>query len=447
MGSSRFGLLLTLRLSLVFGGLFSTGILLAQPGYHAATLLAAVVTVLLAGEVYGFVSRTNRELARFLDAVRYADFGQRFQSGPLGAGFETLGETFTELLERFRTERAEQEAQLRQLKALLEHVPVPLLSIEADERVVVWNNAARRLLGTIVVRRVEDLSVFGEEFVLQLRHMRAGERRLAGFEVDGVVQRVALSASELTIGGRVERLVSVLDIQSELDGTQQRAWQDLVRVLTHEIMNSITPVSSLARTAVDTVEDARGRVDDAAVRAELDDARDAVATVARRSEGLTDFVERYRKLARPPEPAARRLRVRELFEEVQRVVAAQAPETVVLELRIEPAELELHADFELIVQVLINLVRNAFQALAGRGGRVVMSARLSPRGRVVVEVTDDGPGVAEDIRERIFVPFFTTRRDGSGVGLALSRQIMVAHGGTLSLGDAAEGGAQFSLVF
>lgn len=447
MGSSRFGLLLAARLLAVFLCVLLSGRLLLLPGYHAATLLMLALTTSLVLEMHHFVSRTNRELARFLDAVKYADFGQRFEFGALGAGFETLGETFAGLLERFREERREQETEVRHLKALLEHVPVPLISIYSDETVVAWNNAARRLFGATTIRRLEDLGTFGDDFLLQIRHIEPGQRELSSFVVDGVTQRVTLAASELTIGTRVERLVSVLNIQSELDGMQLSAWQDLVRVLTHEIMNSITPVSSLAKTAADLVEDARGRVADAAVKEELDDAREAVTTVARRSDGLMSFVASYRKLTRPPEPQRERFRVRDLFGDVERIVTQELPASITLDAKIEPEGLELLADREMIGQVLINIVLNARQALGDGTGRIELGARLNARGHVVVDVRDDGPGVPEEIRDRIFVPFYTTRRDGSGVGLALSRQIMVAHGGSIACTEGPTGGAVFALVF
>lgn len=448
MGFNRFSLLLALRLALIFVAVIASGWLLTIPGYHAATLLVLIITVGLAFEVYRFVARTNAELSRFLDAVRYSDFGQRFQFGALGAGFETLGETFTDLLERFREERREQETEVRHLKALLEHVPVPLISLYADGTVVTWNNAARRLFGTVLVSRIDDLAEFGDDFQMHIRHIEAGERVLASFAVDGMVQRVTISASELTIGTRVERLISVQNIQSELDGMQLSAWQDLVRVLTHEIMNSITPVSSLAKTAADLVDDARERVTDEAVRDELNDAHDAVNTVARRSDGLMNFVSSYRKLTRPPEPQKQRFPVRDLFADVERMVSQDLPGTVRLTAMIEPESLELVADRELVEQVLINIVQNARNAMSDQPeGEIELASRLNARGHVVITIADSGPGVPPDIQDRIFVPFYTTRREGSGVGLALSRQIMIAHGGTISCRNRERGGAVFSMVF
>ncbi len=449
MGFKRFSVLLAIRFMLVFAALITTGLFILTPGLYAATILSSMISLGLIFEVYLFVSRTNQELTRFLDAARYADFGQRFQFPDLGAGFDNLGETFTQIMDRFRENRREQELELRHLRALLEHVPVPLISVRSDDSVMLWNNASRRLFGT-QVNWVSDLKHFGADFETQLREVKSGDRRLVNFNVDDMTLSLTVSASELTIGSNVERLISLMNIQTELDGMQLSAWQDLVRVLTHEIMNSITPVASLARTAVDLVDDAKSRVQGQTdVVEELVDARDAVDTVARRSDGLMNFVSSYRQLTRPLTPNTERFGIQDLVNDLYRILMQDWPtERVQLKVSVEPATLDLVADRQLIEQVLINLVQNAEHALENDpGGQVTLSARLNPRGHVTMAVIDNGPGISAEVAPRIFVPFFTTRREGSGVGLALSRQIMLAHNGTLTYQPGESGGAEFRLVF
>ena len=450
MGFNRFSVLLALRLLLIMTSLVALAYLVFTPGYHAATLLTLGVVVALSVDVFRFVSRTNQEITRFLDAARYADFGQRFSLGQMGAGFGELGDTFSDILERFRENRSEQEAELRYLKALVEHVPVPLISVHADGKLTQWNNAARRLFGSAGVRHLRELQDFGEEFAHHVGTLPTGQRQLVNFKVDGMERRLTIASSEITIAGRKERLISLQDIQSELDGSQVEAWQDLVRVLTHEIMNSITPVASLAKTSVDLLEDAAAKVaEHPQVLADLADAKDAVNTVARRSDGLMNFVSSYRRLTRLPPPDKTQFQLHGLFTEIAKLATLDWPrKNLVLNTSVEPSELDLCADRDMIEQVLINMLQNAEQALANtEQPRVSVSARLNRRGHVTIEVSDNGPGIDDELSRRVFVPFFTTKRDGSGVGLALTRQVMIAHGGTVTVNRNELGGACFSLIF
>jgi nitrogen fixation/metabolism regulation signal transduction histidine kinase len=424
--------------------------LLVVPGYPVLRFLLAGVSVLQLIEIVRFVRRTNRELTRFLDAIRYADFGQRFQMQHTGAGFEELGDAFTGIIERFQNLRNQQEEALRHLKSLMEHVPVPLLSLHHDGKLQLHNNAARRQFGSARVERLEDLRAFGEDFHRQVQAVAPGERRLAVFQADGVEQRFTISATEIAIAGKVERLVSLQNIQSELDGVQLQAWQDLVRVLTHEIMNSITPVASLAKTATNLVEDAASKVSaHPEVIEELKDVKSAVETVARRSDGLMQFVQSYRQLTRLPPPNRKPLQVAGLLDSAAQLVAAAWEEkAIALEVQVEPTTLTLEADPDMLEQVLLNLLKNAEQALDGTASpRVQMRAYLNRNGHISLEVADNGPGIDPGIAMKIFVPFFTTKREGSGVGLALTRQVMLAHGGTALLGGSETGGAKFTLTF
>jgi len=449
MGFNRFGALLAVRLIFILAAMAVVGFLITTPGYHAATLLGMVIVIGLTFEVFGFLSKTNQELSRFLDAARYADFGQRFQFSNLGAGFAELGETFTHILDRFREDRKQQESELRHLKALLEHVPVPLISIHANGQVTLWNNSARRLFGIARVTRLSDLEQFGADFLKQVRSIQPGETQLVTFQMDNMEQHLTISASEITTANDTERLISLQNIQSELDGMQLSAWQDLVRVLTHEIMNSITPVASLAKTAADLLDDVSDKVMEMEIIGELKDVKDAVNTVARRSDGLMNFVSSYRQLTRLPEPEKTRFKLSDLFADVTRITTSDwLGKGLALITNIDPSELDVFADRQMVEQVLINLLQNCEHALEDtERGQVSLSARLNQRGHVTLEVSDNGPGIPDDIASEIFVPFYTTRREGSGVGLALSRQVMIAHRGTISFTNNEQGGARFTLVF
>ncbi len=424
--------------------------MLLRPGLHSATIIAVVILVILTTELWTFVSRTNREVARFLDAARYADYSQRFNFEKEGAGFKALGEAFTEIIERMRERRSDHEIEVRRLRALIEHIPVPLLTLYSDDSIILQNNAARRLFGAEHVTTLRDLRKFGFRFAESVATAVPGARQLVTFDVEGIEYHLTLATTEIIISSNSERLISLQDIQSELDATQAQAWEDLVRVLTHEIMNSITPVTSLARTAVEFVDDVVQK-DKAgeSLGEDLEDLRDAVATVARRSDSLTQFVDSYRQISRLAPPEKKRVRLGDLFETVGKLAKAEWPESRAnFSIEVMPRELDVYADRDLLEPVLLNLLRNAWQSTVNvKMPKIVLKGYLNRRSNVVIEVSDNGPGVPDAIAKKIFVPFFTTREAGSGVGLALARQVMIAHGGFIRLSRNDAGGATLSLTF
>jgi two-component system nitrogen regulation sensor histidine kinase NtrY len=446
----RFSLQLVSRFLFATLAMFGVVWFAIQPGYHGLTVVACLFLAWSLWVIWRHINRTNKELTRFLDAARYADFSQRFSLDHVGTGFDELGQVFTDILTRQRSTLTSQQQEVRYLKALIEHVPVPVMTLHGDASVTLQNNASRRLFGSAHVVRLQDFRHFGESFYSAVSAAVPGRRELVTFSVEGVAYQLTMAVSEIIVGGDKQRLVSLQDIQSELDVTQAEAWQDLVLVLTHEIMNSITPVTSLAKTARDVVEDIVQKTEPESTTAnDLVDLRDAVNTLARRSDSLMQFVQSYRQLTHLSPPVKQRVRLEELFEAVSRLVNAEWPAGSVRLLQsVLPVSLDVNADRDLLEPVILNLLHNAWYATIGcEKPEIQLTGRLNRRGNVTIEVSDNGPGVPRELARKIFVPFFTTRRGGSGVGLALARQVMNAHGGFIRVGASESGGARFTLTF
>lgn len=446
----RFSLFLAIRLVIIGVAIMAALWLLLQPGLHSATLLAIGIVAVTAAELWWFISRTNREVARFLEAARHADYSQRFGYQDLGTGFGELAAAFTDILDRMYKQRSNLETDVRRLNALIDHIPIPLLTVRGDDSIILQNNASRRLFGAAHVTQLGDLRQFGASFHDAVAEAVPGQRELVTFVVEGIEYKLTLATSENIIAGESSRLVSLQDIQSELNITQAEAWQDLVRVLTHEIMNSITPVTSLAATASEVVDDVVQKAGpDSELHEDLNDLQDAVHTVARRSDSLVQFVNSYRQITRLAPPEKKRVHIRDLFDSVSRLAEAEWPgcESVIT-VSVVPEELDVYADRDLLEPVVMNLLRNAIQATNEKDDAdIELHGRFNRRGNVIIEVTDNGPGIPDEIANKIFVPFFTTKADGSGVGLALARQVMTAHGGFVRVGENEGGGAAFTLTF
>jgi len=439
---------LLLRAGVMLGLLAGLAYLIISTGFVAVTLVVGALALLQAGLVLRFIGRTNRELARFLSAIRYDDTAQSFSVGSLGPSFRELGQELEQAMRRFRDARLADESRRRYLEALVDQVPVALLAVHDDGAVELLNNAARRLLNASSKTRVEALDAYGAGFRRDIAQSRPGGRTLTRTELDGLQRHLILSTTQIIVGSSSQRLTSLQDIQTELDSNELSAWQDMVRVISHEIMNSLTPIASLARTADEIVAELEQR-QPAGAQELTADLRDAVQTLARRSDGLLRFVTGYRQLSQMPPPAMRPVSLREYFRRLEKLLEPEwSGRGIVLHMR-EPSEgVHIVADEGLLDQAMINLLRNAADAAAaGAEPQVWLTGGLSERGRPVIEIADNGPGFADEIKDKIFLPFFTTKADGSGIGLALARQVMLIHSGAITASERSGGGALFRLTF
>jgi two-component system nitrogen regulation sensor histidine kinase NtrY len=450
MASRSFRLNVIARALALGGTLFLLFYLITQTSLYATATVVTLVIVYQMYELIRYVERTNLELSRFLRSIRYADFSQTFSSRGRGSSFDELNTAFTEVVEEFQKARAEKEEHFQYLQTVVQHIGVGLIAFTADGEVALINTAAKRLLGIDQLINIKSLVVASPSLVQTLFSMRSGQKVLVKTEIHKEPLELVISATELKLRGQIHTLVSLQNIRSELDEKEVEAWQQLIRVLTHEIMNSITPISSLASTVNEMLKSSPAHDAQTSPTPEvIRDVQGAVQTIEKRSQGLLHFVDAYRSLTRIPPPKFQIVSVKEMFERVEQLMRQRlADSRIILEKRMEPESLELTADPGLIEQVLINLVLNAAEALQNTPlPTVVLSAYIGERGRVTIEVSDNGPGIPKEVQGKIFVPFFTTKPNGSGIGLSLSRQIMRMHGGIILLNSEADKQTTFALRF
>ena len=447
MAYKNFRLICLLRVALLCATTCFCFYLFFATAYYATVIVVGAGVLYQTWALIHYVERADRDLTRFLQAIRYEDFSLSFTGAGLGSAYADLKNAFNDVLDAFRKTRAEREENFQYLQTVVQHVGIGLICYAPEGRIELVNSAAQRLLRKPHMRDVRELETISKPFAETLLKLRSGDKALIKVQDRDELLQILVYATELRMRGESFILVSIQNIQSELEEQEMEAWQKLIRVLTHEIMNSITPISSLASTVRGLLPDseAAGSVEPEI----LSDVQVALQTIQSRSEGLLHFVETYRQLTRIPRPDFQIFQVAELFARVVFLMQAECEKhNVVLHTAITPQTLELSADPDLVEQVLINLMRNAVQALAGRpNARVDLTAHLDARGRVIICVQDNGPGILEDVQERVFIPFFTTKRDGSGIGLALSRQIMRVHRGTISVQSKPEEETAFTLRF
>jgi nitrogen fixation/metabolism regulation signal transduction histidine kinase len=410
------------------------------PDVRAGLIVAALVALAALTSLWEFIRRTNFLVSRFIESVRFEDYSQRF-SDPSGGGFDVLGQTLDHALKALQARHAEETAEVRYLSAIIDDAPSALLAADADGRVNVLNKAARQLFARQPLNRISDLEALGPELAAAAR-LPAGTRKITRLVLDGVPQKAIFASAQVARLDKPVTIMSILPVQSELGALEVAAQADLVRVLTHEIMNSLTPVTSLARTGAELVAAA------AKENGALGDAKSATETVARRAEGILRFVESYREFAQAPEVHRRNFKAKPWADEIMRLALANAGDSDI-EARVEiaPKTLTVDGDAELLSQAVLNLLRNAIRAISDvKSPILALSMSRETTGHCRIEVRDSGAGIPEDRREDIFLPFYTTHKGGSGVGLSFSKQVALAHGGSICALDAPEGGANIRMV-
>jgi two-component system nitrogen regulation sensor histidine kinase NtrY len=415
--------------------------------WQVTPFVAAALAILVVVELIRYVEAVNRELGVFLDFVAHQDFSASLPVGRRGKAFEPLERAYAVLMETYRKLNRERAANHRYLESLVEHVSTALVCLDSEGNIRLMNEHAQKLFHTPQLPSVRSLRRVDAALPERIEELRDGDRALVNVKVDGEPLQLALFVTEFELLGERYKLISFQNIRDELEQREVDFSEKMIRVLTHEIMNSVTPIIALSKVIEDSLLEEPGA--SARPPAEREDLLRSVASIQSRGNGLLRFVQAYSSLTNLPRPKSRRVEVANLLEQAAALMAPVLRESGVdLKTELDEPGLAVSADPEQIQQVLINLIKNANEALAGRsGGRVRLRASRDQSGGVTVHVIDNGPGIEESQLGNIFVPFFTTKRAGTGIGLSISRQLMVLNKGLISVKTAIGAGTEFVLKF
>lgn len=422
-----------------------------KTAYAVSSIIFILLLVFQVLALIRYTEQTNRKLTRFFESIRHADFTSNFSDKELGKSFEDLNREFNEVIEAFNKNKTEKEEHFNYLLTVIQHVSIGIIVYKKNGAVDVYNNAVKHLLQVKHLRDIIHLKEVSEELPERLLNLKAGDKSLIKVFVGDELLQLSIYATEFRMRGEEYMLASFQDIHPELEQKEIESWQKLIRVLTHEIMNSITPISSLASTVTDILDDVRENSPplDGVQKEAFENVVEAITTIGARSKGLLNFVEIYRNLTRIPKPNFRYFTVGQM---TGRVIELMKPKFEALDInysiKIFPQDLKLLADPDLIDQVMINLLLNAMYALKEvENPQISIVASVNLNNRTIIEVADNGKGIQQDILDKIFMPFFTSKKSGSGIGLSLSRQIMNMHKGSISVRSKLGEGAIFTLVF
>jgi two-component system nitrogen regulation sensor histidine kinase NtrY len=439
------------RVAILAASIFAFGFFLFSKNSYFLAIIFLGLIVFQIKQLVEIVDHANRDIATFFDSIKFDDLSASFKTDSKDPGIQRLHQELNEAITKLRYSRQEKDSDYLFYKNIVMHVGIGLIIFkEGDGKIEIFNSAARKLLKTNRADTVNDLKEVSDTLVNVFIRLRTGGRELVRLKLGEDIIQLSVYAIELTLRGENLKLISLQNIQSELEEKEMEAWQNLVRVLTHEIMNSVTPISSLAGTIDDDLrvhlEKGQGQP---LQKEQLEDMHLSLQTISKRSEGLIHFVKEFRSLTHIPKPRPVTITVSALFEEIAMLHKMELLEkNTKLEFTVEPTDLTISADKTMTEQVLINLVKNAIQAFDEQENRTItLRGYYNDKMRPVIAVKDNGTGIDPEALEKIFIPFFTTKKTGSGIGLSLSRQFMRQHQGTLTVKSTVGKGTEFFMRF
>ena len=436
------------RVVLLFISLSAASFLLVK-GWYVYLLIVTPVVIYQLIDFYRFHKKAHDELDQFVESIHYRDFSRSFDVKHAPVEIQPLRKGFNEINTTFKVISKEKETQYQYLQKILELVDTGIISYEEESGQIVWmNESLKRMLQLPYLKTIHSLERRDKTLYEQIISLKPGDGRIGTAHLETSTFKVLLSSTAFQTEGKIYRLIAFQNVNEALDETESKAWQKLLSVLTHEIMNSVAPISSLADTlkhrlqqSVAVLSNESGSVDDLEL---------GIETIKRRSEGLLKFAETYRNLNKITTLNLKKVFVRDIFENLLQLMQPTLEQkNIEIETILKDPDLSLDADTNLLEQVLINLVVNAIEAVKEKEHpRIVLSAYLNNNNRKpVIKVADNGSGMPTEILEKIFIPFFSTKKSGSGIGLSLCKQIMMLHKGNIQVQSIEGEGTAFLLQF
>jgi two-component system nitrogen regulation sensor histidine kinase NtrY len=436
-----------IRVLFMFLTLSLASFLLVKGFYAYLTILSLLIIGQLM-DFYNFHRKAQQEVEQFVESIHYRDFSRYFEVKEAPVELQSLRQGFNEINSTFKLISREKETQYHYVQKILELVNTGILSYENKNGEIGWmNESFKNMLGVPYLKTISSLERRDAVLYQEILNIRPGENKIVSMTKDNNAFKTLMAATAFQTDGRIYKLIAFQDVNEALDETEAKAWQKLLSVMTHEIMNSVAPISSLAETMLHRLQASASMLE--GQPGALEDLELGIGTIRRRSEGLLKFAETYRNLNKITTLSLKKVYARDLFENLHHLMQPTLEQkNIEIEIILKDPDLSLEADTNLIEQVLINLVVNAVEAVKDRPEpRITLSAHSSPSNRAVIRVADNGMGMSPEVIDNIFIPFFSTKKNGSGIGLSLCKQILLLHKGNIQVQSIEGEGSAFSLHF
>lgn len=447
---NRYMIRITIRLVLIFLAMLALALIIGQQGRMFSVISVSLILILLITELFHRMARTNRILESLLESIRFGDYNKTIQDKAAGMGFEGLADSAQNIIRAIASAKIEKEVQYQYLQSILENIHTAVLTLDENDQPELINPLALHILGLYQTRKPswQQIEKASPLFVKTIQELGDSGRKMIRLSHTPVGKQLLVLVNRVKIGERPVKIVTFQDIEPEIEQKEMESWQTISRIMAHEIMNSLTPLSSLTETGIMFLEkEGKPRELKEISQQTIDNLHMALRTIADRNRALNQFISNYRQLSRLPLPEKKDLHVSDLFEEIQKLYEPQFRERG-MELSVGSVQegLVVPADEAQLKQVLINLVKNALEALDQTSGPTLAVSVKRIYDHIAIEVADNGPGIPEEILEKIFVPFYSTKPEGSGIGLSLSRQIIRNHGGQITVVSESGKGTAFRVT-